>query len=91
MFEEILTPDVDELQKRIQELEDEVDILNKDIVHHRRTQADDWEAIDDLSNIIKKCRKEFGSDKVNKIIDDYIKEKKADVSVDITSVDDDDD
>lgn len=92
MFEDLQAePSIEDLQKQIEELEQENQELHVENHHHRKMQADDIETIDDLTEIVKRCRKEFGRDKVNKIIEDYTADKKKNDKPDVgvTSVDDD--
>ena len=94
MFEDIQTePSIEDLQKRIEELEQENQDLHVENHHHRKIQAEDLETIEGFVEIVKRCSDKFGQDKVDKIVEEYKQEQKKNDKPDVgvTSVHGDDD
>ena len=84
MFEDITKPSTDELLKQIKEIEHENNELDQEIICQRRRLAKDFDDLEEMAHVIKKCENELGEEKIKQFHEEVKKEKQGvDVEVEL--------
>jgi hypothetical protein len=70
--------DLASLKTRVDEMNNWVDHLDDEIISYRRRLWLDYKNFFNIANIMEKIMAEFGEDRVQRIIDDYMKNDRQD-------------